>query len=127
MRSPKPVGLQPATVRQVHSTRRDVVDGSAAIVLKRRDLLAWLWDLLAWLREANVHVRSGRFRRCIGWSVLDPLIRQQSRGAKKMLTCLEASRQQRYIHERWPVSKRVNSSRASGDDSTLIERSRDDR
>jgi hypothetical protein len=47
--------------------------------------------------------------------------------AKKMLTYLEASRQQRYIHERWPVSKRVNSSRASGDDSTLIERSRDDR
>src|ERR1700747_2889396 len=46
--------------------------------------------------------------------------------AKKMLTYLEASRQQRYIHERWPVSKRVNSSRASGDDSTLIERSRDD-
>ena len=37
--------------------------------------------------------------------------------AKKMLTYLEASRQQRYIHERWPVSKRVNSSRASGDDS----------
>jgi hypothetical protein len=47
--------------------------------------------------------------------------------AKKMLTYLEASRQHRYIHERWPVSKRVNSSRASGDDSTLIERSRDDR
>ena len=47
--------------------------------------------------------------------------------AKKMLTYLEASRQQRYIHERWPVSKRVNSSRASGDDSTLIERSRNDR
>ena len=47
--------------------------------------------------------------------------------AKKMLTYLEASRQQRYIHERWPVSKRVNNSRASGDDSTLIERSRYDR
>ena len=43
--------------------------------------------------------------------------------AKKMLTYLEASRQRRYIHERWPVSKRVNSSRSSGDDSTLIERS----
>jgi len=53
---------------------------------------------------------------------------QRTYFAKKMLTYLEASRQQRYIHhERWPVSKRVNSSRASGDDSTLIERSRDDR
>src|SRR5246127_4088610 len=56
------MGLQPAAVRQVHSARRDVVDRSAAVVLKRRDLLACLWDLLAclwellaWFREANVH------------------------------------------------------------------------
>jgi len=33
------------------------------------------------LREANVHVRNGRFR-CIGWSVLDLLIRRQSRARK---------------------------------------------
>src|SRR5262249_16777572 len=51
--------------------------------IERRDLLAWLWDLLAWLREANVHVRNGRFRRCIGCSVLDLLIRRQSRATRK--------------------------------------------
>src|SRR5262245_56602408 len=77
------MGLQPAATRQVHSTRRDIVDRCAAIFLKRRDLLAWLWDLIAWLREANVHVRNGRFRRCIGWSILDLLIRRQSRATRK--------------------------------------------
>jgi len=30
-----------------------------------------------------VHVRNGRFRRCIGWSVLDLLIRRQSRATRK--------------------------------------------
>ncbi len=64
----------------------------------------------------TVHPPRARVERCIGRTL-----------PKKMLTYLEASRQQRYIHERWPVSKRVNSSRASGDDSTLIERSRDNR
>src|SRR6266478_1274 len=77
------MGLQPAATRQVYRPRRDIVDRCAAIFLKRRDLLAWLWDLLAWLREANVHVRNGRFRRCIGWSVLDLLIRRQSRTTRK--------------------------------------------
>src|SRR6516162_8251695 len=77
------MGLQPAATRQVHSTRRDIVDRCAAIFLKRRDLLAWFWDLIAWLREANVHVRNGRFRRCIGWLVLDLLIRRQSRATRK--------------------------------------------
>src|SRR5262249_16212924 len=55
----------------------------AAIFFKRRGLLAWLWDLIAWLREANVHVRNGRFRRCIGWLVLDLLIRRESRATRK--------------------------------------------
>src|SRR5262245_65520133 len=73
------MGFQPATIRQVHSTSRDVVDRCAAIFLKLRDLLAWLWDLIAWLLEANEHFRSGRFRRCIGSSVLDVLIRRQSK------------------------------------------------
>src|SRR5262245_28444062 len=71
------MGLQPAATRQVHSTRRDIVDRRAAVVLEWRDLLAWLWDLLAWLLEANVHVRNGGFRRCIGSSVLDVLLRGQ--------------------------------------------------
>src|SRR5262249_11459894 len=71
------MGLQPATIRQGHSTRRDVVDRCAAISLTLRDLRAWLWDLIAWLLEANEHFRSGRFRRCIGSSVLDVLIRRQ--------------------------------------------------
>src|SRR5262249_44027640 len=69
----------------VHSTRCDIVDRCAAIFLQRRDLLAWFWDLIAWLREANVHVRNGRFRRYIGWSVLDLLIRRQSRATRKNL------------------------------------------
>src|SRR5215475_7195852 len=69
------MGLQPAAIRQVYSTRREIVDRCAAVVLECRDLLAWLWDLLAWLLEASVHVRNGGFRRCIRWSVLDVLIR----------------------------------------------------
>src|SRR5262245_21378032 len=64
------MGLQPAATRQVHSTRRDVVDCCVAIFLKRRDLLAWFWDLIVWLLEANVHFRTSRFRKCIGSSVL---------------------------------------------------------
>src|SRR5262249_1705440 len=79
------MGLQPAAARQVHSTRRDIVDRCAAIFLQRRDLLAWFWDLIAWLREANVHVRNGRSRRYIGWSVPDLLIRRQSRATRKNL------------------------------------------
>jgi hypothetical protein len=57
---------QPAATRQVHSTRRDIVDRCAAIFFKRRDLLAGLWDLIAWLREADVYVRNVRLPRCIG-------------------------------------------------------------
>src|SRR5262249_39903956 len=76
------MGFQPATIRQVHSTRRDVVDRCAAISLKLRDLLAWLWDLIAWLLEANEHFRSGRFRRCIGSSVLGGGVRRESQAAR---------------------------------------------
>src|SRR2546430_16819977 len=60
------MGLQPAAIRQIHSTCRDIVDRRAAVVLEWRDLLAWLWDLIAWLREANIHFRNGRFRRHVG-------------------------------------------------------------
>jgi hypothetical protein len=44
------MGLQPAATRQVHSTRRDIVDRCAAVVLERRGLLASL-------RKANVDFR----------------------------------------------------------------------
>jgi hypothetical protein len=42
-----------------------------------------LWDLIAWLREANVHVRNGRFRRRIGSLLLDLPIRRQSQSIGK--------------------------------------------
>jgi hypothetical protein len=67
------MGLQPAATRQVHSTRRDVVDCGVAIFLKRRDLLAWFWDLIVSLLKANVQFRTSRFRKRIGSSVLDVL------------------------------------------------------
>jgi len=38
-----------------------------------------------------------------------------------LLSCFDGSVANDYL-QRWPVSKRVNSSRASDDDSTLIEK-----
>src|SRR5262245_20979436 len=79
------MGLQPAATRQVHDPRRDVVDRCAAIFLNRRHLPAWLWDLIAWLPEANVHFRNGRFRWRIGWLLLALPIRGQSQTVRKPL------------------------------------------
>src|SRR5262249_33329622 len=72
------MGLEAAAARQVDHTRGDVVDRGAAVVLKRRTLLArWAY--------ANGRFGNGRFCRRIGSLLLDALIRRQTQTARKHL------------------------------------------